>query len=264
MVSEGGVRLNWLGIVLAVFVSACAVDADPARVAQADLAYRQIAGGQTDALMAQTVPGSFDPVVATQQLAGLRAMVPAGPIPEPQPVFWSSTVSTAGPSYIVIQDYTYPGHVAKFSTAMADPGTGWGVAEVHLQVATNEELAPVQAIVSGKPMPQLILLALGAVVLGLCVVTPVVAIWRQRWWWALFSAVGVGSFQVNWFTGGFAYGLFNIQLLGMGLTKGGSAFDPWVLTLSFPLGAVLFWAMGRWKRKQIRGARTDRRPGEFA
>ncbi len=48
------------------------------------------------------------------------------------------------------------------------------------------------------------------------------------------------AFQVNWTTGAFGYQPISISLLGV---SGGAAgpYAPLVISISFPLGAVMFW-----------------------
>lgn len=254
---------RWMPILALALATACSTEADPARIEQADQAYRQIVAGDTDAFLASADPRTFDPDTAPQQLLALRDLVPAGPVPEARPVRWSHAISTEGERYDTVQEYDYPDHVVRLSTVQSR-GARWRIEGVHIQAATDSELAAVSAIVTGKSGLQLALLAIGVLILGLCVITPIVALWRRRWWWAIFSAIGVGALRIDWYSGVYQYALANIQLFGVGFLKGGSAFDPWVFTLSFPLGAMLFWTLGRWKPKSTTRSRSPRQPGEFA
>jgi|SRR5579862_9903791 len=62
----------------------------------------------------------------------------------------------------------------------------------------------------------------------------------RKWIWMLVMIIGVGKFSVNWTTGFWDYQLFYFQLLGVGIQKNGE-YAPWILALSFPLGALIFW-----------------------
>jgi hypothetical protein len=91
-------------------------------------------------------------------------------------------------------------------------------------------------------------------VLGLAVVTPLFMLYaailclrskpRRRWLWLLFILVGVGQLSVVWVPGPLNLEYLRIspvsfQLFGAGI-KTIPVYDPWVLSISFPLGAVLF------------------------
>jgi hypothetical protein len=70
-------------------------------------------------------------------------------------------------------------------------------------------------------------------------------IWRvvksslpHKWRWILLALVGIGAGQVLWETGEFAYQLLNISLAGFGVTAR-STTGPWIVSVSFPIGAIL-------------------------
>jgi hypothetical protein len=69
----------------------------------------------------------------------------------------------------------------------------------------------------------------------------------KRWRWVLASLFGVGAVYVNWTTGEVAAKIFALQLFGAGVVRP-SEFAPWVVSFSFPLGAIL--ALFRyWRRR---------------
>ncbi len=65
--------------------------------------------------------------------------------------------------------------------------------------------------------------------------------------WILFILFSIFVFTVNWTTGELSMNLLHLDLAGAGMTRGGVA-GPWLLRISFPLGAVIFWA----KRRQLK------------
>lgn len=98
-------------------------------------------------------------------------------------------------------------------------------------------------------------LAVGApifilITLVYCIKTPIK---KGKWLWVIFILVGIGAIRINWTTGDCAFNLVNVQLLGAGIVTVG-ANAPWVLTASFPLGAVMFWCK---RRKLIESAVAD-------
>lgn len=79
-------------------------------------------------------------------------------------------------------------------------------------------------------------------VLILCVRTPV----KRKWLWILFILFGFAGFTLNWTSGQVDYQLASVHVLGAGAFTT-SKFTPWFITISFPLGAVLFLT----KRKKL-------------
>ena len=62
---------------------------------------------------------------------------------------------------------------------------------------------------------------------------------RRKWLWLLFVAVGIFQFQLNWTTGAWNVQPLYFLLLGTGFSKAAPA-APLLLSVAFPLGAVLF------------------------
>src|SRR5262249_13853277 len=96
-----------------------------------------------------------------------------------------------------------------------------------------------------SPAHVLMLLALAAelVFIGyalvVCARTPLK---RRKWAWMLLCLVGAGGLGFDWTSGAFALKLFSVQLLfGISFTRGGP-YAPWLLTVSLPIGAIMFLA----------------------
>lgn len=64
---------------------------------------------------------------------------------------------------------------------------------------------------------------------------------KRKWLWIIFILVGIGKLSLNWTTGeiGFNPLSFNVQLFGSSLIRSG-IYGPWFLTISLPLGAIIF------------------------
>lgn len=70
----------------------------------------------------------------------------------------------------------------------------------------------------------------------------------RRGWWALLALVGAGTLGLNWTTGAVHSQLLNVQLFGAGALRVGPA-APWVITFSFPMGALIALRRYRaWRR----------------
>jgi len=62
---------------------------------------------------------------------------------------------------------------------------------------------------------------------------------KRRWLWMLGSAFGFAQFSLNWATGAWSIQPIHVALLGAGFIKP-SPFDPWILSFSLPIVAVIF------------------------
>lgn len=95
---------------------------------------------------------------------------------------------------------------------------------------------------SGKGPFHYLILPLAALVPIFCLITLVLCIrtrLRRKWLWILFIVLPVGKLSLNWSTGELGYQLLAFQLFGASLMKSG-LYAPWLMGVSFPLGAVIF------------------------
>ena len=71
---------------------------------------------------------------------------------------------------------------------------------------------------------------------------------KKKWLWILFILFGIGKLGINWTTGQILFNplSINIQLLGSACFKAGM-YAPWIISTSFPLGAIIFLI----KRKKL-------------
>jgi hypothetical protein len=61
---------------------------------------------------------------------------------------------------------------------------------------------------------------------------------RRKVWWAIFTLIGVTTLHFNWSTGGFDFSPVSFLLFGASAMSSG--YGPWILGVSFPMGAVWF------------------------
>ena len=93
----------------------------------------------------------------------------------------------------------------------------------------------------GKSAIHYITLLIAALVALVCLAAAISAIrsrLHRRWLWALLALVGITKFSVNWTTGAFTYSVIAAQLFGAGIYKSGP-YAPWILSFSFPVGAII-------------------------
>jgi len=60
----------------------------------------------------------------------------------------------------------------------------------------------------------------------------------RKWPWVLFILFGIGSFAINWTTGETQLSALAIRLFGVSVAA--AFYGPWILSVSFPLGALVF------------------------
>ena len=75
--------------------------------------------------------------------------------------------------------------------------------------------------------------------LVLCIKTPIP---KRKWLWAIFILLGFTKVTLNWTTGAVNTHLVCLQLLGISLAQGG-LYGPVVMSVSVPLGAIIFMVM---------------------
>jgi hypothetical protein len=81
---------------------------------------------------------------------------------------------------------------------------------------------------------------------------------RRKWLWMLFILVGIGALELNWTTGQMRLEALSIQLLGASFLRQGF-YGPWILGISFPLGAVMFLRRRRKLGATVRSVATEAR-----
>lgn len=76
-----------------------------------------------------------------------------------------------------------------------------------------------------------------------CARTPIP---KRKWLWVIFVLIGIFAVQVNWTTGGISIQPISAHLFGVSAITA-SPYAPWIISISFPLGAIIFW----FKRKRF-------------
>ncbi|MBL9206807.1 MAG: hypothetical protein JNN01_17085 [Opitutaceae bacterium] len=125
------------------------------------------------------------------------------------------------------------------------PGGRDEIIALYVNSPTNRSLQEINRFtLKGKGAVHYVFLA-GCVLTPLFVLFTLVASARTRfkgrkWPWIVFILFGIFQFTLNWTTGEVGYRLLNIQLFGSGMFTAG-IYAPWFLSLSLPIGALLFW-----------------------
>ncbi len=100
-----------------------------------------------------------------------------------------------------------------------------------------------------------------------CIKTPGL---RRKWLWVIFILFGIHGIIFNWSSGDisntffnfdaetskFTFSIIQFNVLGIGATKA-NAVAPWIFSLYFPLGAVIFWFRHRGRYRDRFAAREE-------
>lgn len=236
-----------LTLVLLMLAGCSAPLADQERVDQSLRAYDQVQSGDVEGLKAQSTQ-ALRAQLTPAAIEELQTFTVAGAPRETKVLSWQTTRIAGGEaSYELFQQLEYEQSLVLLSTVMVRTSAGeWQINGIHLNLAD-----PVQARAAGgftlenKSPLHFGVLAAAVLVPLLCLGTFGVALWRRRWGWMIGSLFGFGQLALNWSTGAWMFQVANVALLGAGFFKGPGPFDAWVLTVSLPIPAILFWVLRR-------------------
>jgi hypothetical protein len=94
----------------------------------------------------------------------------------------------------------------------------------------------------------ILFLLLTLLILAISLVTAIIAASspiRHKWIWAVIALLGSPGVTVDWDTGAFLDRVAMIQVLSVGVSRSTEPGRHWHLTVTLPLGAVIFLARRR-------------------
>jgi hypothetical protein len=182
---------------------------------------------------------------APEQWAQIRAYIPPGK-PLGRKALGSAEVASPTGRVINFSDeYDFRGKTALVNTQLQLPSGArqWQLSGFHVQTATAQELAVNRFLAPGKSPLQFLglLLAIASPLLMIAALVKVIRArgLRRKWLWGILAFGGLMSLQMNWTTGQVNFNPLTVQLIGFGVTKSLSAFAPWMITMTLPIGALL-------------------------
>ncbi|MEJ6022565.1 hypothetical protein [Ramlibacter sp. PS4R-6] len=176
-----------------------------------------------------------------EQMAGL---IPAEKPKSVRTVGANTMRANSVTTYNLTFEYEYQGGWLLVATLLERRDGKLTLEGLHL-VPNRQSLAVANAFTfEGKGPLHYVVFAL-AIAIPLFVIYALVAcarakIPRRKWLWLLFVAIGFVQFTFNWTTGAWDVHPVAFALLGAAFAKAGPV-APWIFTLAFPLGAVLFF-----------------------
>lgn len=146
-------------------------------------------------------------------------------------------------------EYQFPDRWLLASVAIEKTGGVSTIIGIHVNLLPDSLEHLNRFSLRGKGLLQYAVLALAALAaivslyaLVLCARTRMT---KRKWLWILFILFGVGKLSVNWTTGQWGITPLSVQLFSAAAFS--PLYGPWILSVSFPLGAVWFLL----RRKQL-------------
>lgn len=238
-----------IACVATLFVAGCKLPEPDKKLASVERAtYQAVRTGNHEALSAVRAP-HLRTAEVDAELAAVRALLPQGAPQASKLVAWHVNYPADGvASAAMASEHDYGNRVvlARTSLSRASEDDAWQVESFHAQVATDAELAVNDFSLVGKEAKQYLFL-IAAVASPLAMVIALIKVirtpgLRRKWLWGIAAFFGVTQVQMNWATGAVGFNLITVQLLGAGATTGFSRFDPWFISMTLPVGAVLILA----------------------
>jgi hypothetical protein len=177
------------------------------------------------------------------KLAAMAAMFPHG---EPKSVKVVGVVFRRGsgpPMDSITLEYEFPEQWILVNVAIEKTGGVSRIVGFH-STPISESLEEVNKFrLAGKGPLQYAVLFIAIGLPIFCIYTLVLCLRSKnasrKWLWVPFILLGVGKFAINWTTGECSFTPLAVSLLGTLITAN-PAYGPWMVSVSFPLGALLF------------------------
>ena len=215
----------------------------PEDVASAKAHFELLRRGQYEQVENDLDPSVKSPDIHAK-LAGIAVLIP---VQNPQSIKTISLntgcngVGTCD-TYIVLE-YRYPTERLLLNVVIKNEGAESSIMGMHLRDVLESTIEANRFTFLGKGLSQYAVFLSAALVplftvyaLVLCIRES--RIGKRKWLWAVFIAMGVGQFGVNWTTGELGLYLLSAQVLSVGWHA--ELYGPWVISVSLPLGAVFF------------------------
>ena len=259
---------RWVWAIFGLALAACnPLIRDPRVDAEVRSAFDQLRRNDDAALTARFDPALRTPEAAAQ-LAALKQYVPAG-APRGREAVATNTVtsSSSGETVSTTDEYDYGDRRALVDVRLhrANRQQPWQIQGLHVQLATNAQLAANHLTLAGKPAKQdlFLLFVIASPLLMIAALVKVVRTrgLKRKWLWGILAFIGLTGLRMNWTTGEIIWQPLTVQLINAGIARGLSAFSPWILSATLPVGAVLILT-GVWANP--RRAKTPAKPVETA
>lgn len=246
--------IKWLIISLAALLAGCSPSAliekiaDAEKVAVARAYIQRLSDGDEAGLIAELEPALRNGQ-EVGQFKAMRTVLPSGMPDVTNLVGYQVNYRSGEASYNVSFQFAYGSRWFVANAAWRErpnePRQIIGMRVVPLERSLQEtnaftfsraELTHYLVFTAALAIPIFIVWTL-----IVCIRTPVSG---RKWLWVLFILVGFAQISLNWTTGEIQVKPLAFQLLGAGVFAAG-VYAPWILSVSLPVGAIVFWVKRR-------------------
>jgi len=233
----------FLIVCLAGLLAACAPRLDPR--ADATQGIFDLAKRHEFAALEARLPPLRRTAVTDARLQAQAALIPDQPPQSVRLVGSNVTRAADGDQIAVTREYLYPDRLLVVSTAIRDQaGKPAEILGFNIQGFNKAALAVGRFSLAGKSPMQYFLLGLAALI-PLLLVVALAALARDKtirwkWLWTIFILIGFTQLSVNWASGAILFEPLGVVLLGASVNRGALDISPWIVTISLPLGALVY------------------------
>jgi hypothetical protein len=225
-------------------VSACAPRLDPKDAAETQAVFDHARARDVAGIEARLAPHLKTAVTDTRLQAQI-AVIPDLPAQAVKLASFHTTRSGSARGTSVTREYLYPDRVLVVVTTIAEaPGKPTQIAQFDVHAFSRAALGVGRFSLTGKSSMQYFLLGL-AVAIPLLLVLALASLARDKtarwkWAWTLFILIGLMRVSVNWATGAILFEPFVLVPLGASVERGPLDISPWIVSISLPLGALIY------------------------
>jgi hypothetical protein len=226
--------------------------ATPARDERAQHTLRSLVAGERDSVLAHARFGD-DTAAIAKGLAQLDSILRGRRVDSIQ-LIGANQLLSGGTEQVTLsyEMYTERGWLGASVTTL-DSATSWMLLGLHAQPLRGELRRLNQFSLGSRGLAQylglVLVVACTAFSLGVAVFLATRKQFPKRWRWVVASLIGAGAVYVNWTTGEVSSRLFTVQLFSASAVRP-SEFAPWLISFSFPVGALV--ALERYRRWRAR------------
>lgn len=209
--------------------------------------FDDLVAGRDGDILSALVPGG-DPAQVQAGIDQLQGLLPEEETPSAsRMVNWRVTAGTGGNWLTAVAEHEFRDHIARSETILTRASTEqpWLLHTLNVNVAARSEIPDNSISFAGRP-PIYIAIVVAAFVLPFFMLATFWAVlfWpglKPRWVWAIMAILGFGQLSLNCTTGDIGAHLLSFNVFGASAFTTGSAFDPWIISVAAPLGAIAFW-----------------------
>jgi hypothetical protein len=142
----------------------------------------------------------------------------------------------------IILEYRYSTERLLFNTVLLKEAGQVSIIGIHISLIPDSLIKANEFTLAHKGFSQYLILALAILFPAFSLLVLVLCLRARigpwKWVWAAFILCGVTRLAINWTTGELDFQFLSIQLLSADAFA--QPYGPWVISVSLPLGAILF------------------------